>query len=138
MCQFNVVRKSVQDEVADLARFHAPTASSNFVFFRICDSLVGALHIGHSDLASCGSSCRIHCHTRLSTHVYLIGMKALTNEQKQCPHGTVTGAEYISLHMLHRNASSSSRKPGAIAGGGKSSGHGTSSSKNFDVCMFRN
>jgi hypothetical protein len=48
-----------------------------------------------------------------------------TNEQKQWPHGSVTGASNNSPQMVHRNAESRVRSPGAVLVGGKSDGSGT-------------
>ena len=48
-----------------------------------------------------------------------------TIEQKQCPQFVTIGAVNNSPHIVHRNASSSPRKPGATSFEGKSVGSGT-------------
>lgn len=51
---------------------------------------------------------------------------SLTPEQKQWPHGRVTGPSKSSPQIGHRKDPSMLRRPGASAAGGKSVGSGTS------------
>jgi hypothetical protein len=75
-------------------------------------------------------------HYKLSIEVSITSLFSqhtrLTTEQKQCPHGKVTGAWNSSPQMLHRRDESSARKPGADEAGGKSDGSGISEASRVD------
>ena len=117
-----------------LAVAHAFTALSSTTFFRKCVSDAGLRQPGHSSLSL--RQFLTHYIAPRCSYLDVVAspwradrVHQLTREQKLCPQLSVTGASYSSWQMLHRSASSRRRRPGAMLGGGKSVGSGTSAER---------
>src|ERR1700739_636831 len=98
------------------------TVSSMAGFTLSCPSVPGFRHCGHSCFSQI--ALRTHC-SELALDVVESRdwqKRDSTVEQKQWPHGKMTGATKGSPHILQRMAASSWRRPGATVSAGKSVG----------------